>query len=170
MVRHSDVDKGEGRVRVVNEVCLVVVKRHAVGDELVEVFFGGLQTGRCDQGQRRQGAGTRLGVGSGLVGRRQQRGRAKPSKEVFLGVGQDGARRRGGRGGDRSGRRGAWLAPRLIRARGGTGVALAAGLNEGAHRIFHNRPPEIVSRFHSGLQGTGVAVSDQMEEIGRAHV
>ena len=105
-----------------------------------------------------------LSVRLGLVGRRRRRGRAKPGEEAFLGIGQDGARwQHRGRGGDRSGRRGARLAPWLIRARGRTGVALAAGFNEGAHQILHNRPPEVIGRFHSGLQGTGVAVSDEME-------
>ena len=163
MVRHSNVDKGEGGARVINELFLVVMKRHAVGDEVVKVFFGRLWAGWRNRGRRRQGSGTRLSVGLGMVGRWQRRGRAKPSEEAFLGVSQDGARRHRGRGGDRSGRRGVRLAPWLIRARGGMGVALVAGLNEGAHRSFHNGPPEIVSHFHSSFQGTGVAVSDEME-------
>ena len=163
MVRHSDVDKGEGGAVLQEEMFLVVVKRHAAGDELIEVFFGRLRVGRRDRGRRRQGSETRLSVGLGLVGRRRRRGRAKPGEEAFLGIGQGGARRRRGRGRDRSGRRGARLAPRLIRARGGTGVALATGFNKGAHRILHNGPPEVVCRFHSGLQGTGVAISDEME-------
>ena len=151
MVRHSDVDEGEGGVVLQEELFLVVVKRHAAGDELVEVFFGRLWAGWRNRGRWRQRTRTRLSVGLGLVGRRRRRGRAKPGEEAFLGVGQDGARRRRGRGGDRSGRRGARLAPRLIRTRGGTGVALATGLNKGAHRVLHNGPPEIISRFHSGF-------------------
>ena len=66
-------------------------------------------------------------------------------------------------GGAQEKRGGAWLAPQLIRARGGTGVALTTGSNKSAHQFFHNGPPEIVSRFHSGFQGTGVAISDKME-------
>ena len=139
------------------------MKRHAAGDELVEVFFGRLRAGWRGRGRGRQGSRTRLSVGLGLVGRRWRRGRAKPGKEAFLSVSQDGAWWCRGRGGDRSGRRGALLAPRLIRTRGGMGVALATGFNEGAHRILHDGPPEVVCHFHSGLQGTGVAVSDEVE-------
>lgn len=46
-VRCSDVDKGEGRMCHEEEVFLVVVKRHAVGDEMVEVF-GGFGAGQRD--------------------------------------------------------------------------------------------------------------------------
>ena len=85
MVRHSDVNEGEGGAVLQEEVFLVVVKRHAAGDELVEVFFGRLRAGRCDRGRRGQGSRTRLSVG--LVGRWWRRGRAEPGEEAFLGVG-----------------------------------------------------------------------------------
>ena len=69
MVRHSDVNEGEGGSCGKDMVCVVVVKRHAAGDELVEVFFGRLRAGRRNRGRWGQGTRTWLSVGLGLVGR-----------------------------------------------------------------------------------------------------